>query len=57
MLSDGEAGIDCGNCGHKEIASTNAEKEVMKERVVWQQGDPVCPGCNNSVWFEDYLDD
>lgn len=57
MLSDGQAGIDCGNCGYKEVVTTNTEKDAMKKRLVWRQGDPVCPECDDSVWFEDYLDD
>ena len=57
MLSDGQAGVDCGNCGHKEVVSTGVEKEALKARMVWRQGDPVCQGCSQSVWFEDYIDD
>jgi transcription elongation factor Elf1 len=56
MLSEGEAGIDCINCGHEEVVTTVKEANELSKKLTWSGGDPVCPGCGNSVTFEHYLD-
>ena len=56
MLTNGEAGIDCINCGYQEIVTTQDGLEEMRKRLHWRQGDPVCPECNDTPTFEDYLE-
>lgn len=56
MLNNGESGIDCGECGHKIVVKTHAESQELQKKLEWQNGDPVCPECGRTCWFEDYLD-
>jgi len=57
MLSDKEAGIDCSECGHKETVDSQDQMEALKQKLEWNDfGDPFCPVCGDTVWFEDYLD-
>ena len=57
MLNNGEAGIDCTNCGYTEIVRDEGAMEEFKNLLRWDtEGSPVCPGCGLTVTFEDYLD-
>ncbi len=57
MLTNGEAGIDCGNCGGQEIVTTEDKSELLSKSLGWSEGgDPFCPGCGNTVVYEHYLD-
>jgi|TARA_Y100000310_G_C20249453_1_gene608398 ribosomal protein S27AE len=57
MLTNGEAGIDCINCGHQEIAKTRDECDLLEIKLEWNDfGDPFCPVCGDTVMFEEYLD-
>ena len=57
MLSEGEAGIDCINCGNKEIVTTADANELLSKSLDWDGGDPICPKCGNAVTYEHYLSD
>ena len=57
MLNDKEAGIDCINCGHKEVVKTEDQVLILKTNLEWGDfGDPFCPVCGDLVTFEHYLD-
>ncbi|MGI9570184.1 MAG: hypothetical protein ACR2PH_10715 [Desulfobulbia bacterium] len=57
MLSNGQAGIDCINCGNQEIVTTESDSELLSKALEWSaSGDAICPECGNTVTYEHYLD-
>jgi DNA-directed RNA polymerase subunit RPC12/RpoP len=56
MLENGQAGIDCINCGNQEIVTTEDKSESLSKSLEWVAGDPVCPECGDRVMYEHYLD-
>ena len=58
MLQNGQAGIDCENCGHQEIVTTKPESKALTEALHWvDDGDPICSECLEVVMYEDYIDE
>lgn len=56
MLENGQAGIDCINCGHQEIVTTEDDSELLSKSLDWAGCNPVCPECGDVVTYEHYLD-
>lgn len=56
MITDKQAGIHCSECGHKVVVETKTESEALQKKLSWYNGDPECPECGYSCWYEDYLD-
>ena len=56
VITNKQAGVDCSNCGHKVVVETEDEKRALIDSLTWHHGDPECPECGYSCWFEDYLD-
>lgn len=56
MINDGEAGISCDNCWF-EIVITSRESILWLESQLefTKNGDPICPGCGDSVLYEDFI--
>ena len=58
MLTNGEAGIDCDDCGYQLIAKTKSHEKEIIEFLVWPDDccDPLCPECGAQTTFESYID-
>ena len=55
-MEDKQAGIDCINCGHSEVVTTEADSDLLVDKLEWLGSDPVCPECGNKCTYEYYLD-
>jgi hypothetical protein len=56
MLENGQAGIDCINCGLQEIVTKEEDSELLSKSLNWVNYNPVCPECGSPVTYEHYLD-
>lgn len=57
MLTDGQAGIDCINCGNQEIVTDEDSSDILSKSLHWtDNGDPICPKCGEPVTYEHYLE-
>lgn len=55
-LNNGQAGIDCLECGYIKTADTAEKAKELSDSLRWHGGDPLCPDCGQSVTFEHYID-
>lgn len=56
MIYDGESGISCQECGYEQKALTKEEEDKLEKKLEWSNGDPICPECTHTAWFESYID-
>lgn len=55
MINKGEAGISCVDCGYEEKVTSERMRDSLEELLEWAHGDPICPGCETLLTFEDYI--
>jgi len=59
MLNNGQAGIDCDDCGYLDIVYSKEHEAALFNALKWPDGhsDPLCPECGALVTFESYIND